>query len=411
MNIVIEEIVSDFPVLITEEVVQINISDANSYFDLIEVSDISFEGKNNYVPTVNESTNKIELKPVQGSGFSGSYNDLTDIPNDLVLDADYIHTDNNFTNALKQKLDDTPTSFAPVNATQNSPDSTLLNRSNHTGTQLASTISDFANAVGLIIVSALTGYATENWVISQGFITNVISALGFTPENSANKGTVIGNETSATIYPHAKGVVDYIASLGYQTAAMVSSLITSALASFKTSEFLDATSSIQGQLDSKTTPFYAILTPTTETGGTSSEYIHAQFTIPADSFGTAFFISMKFAAKKTTGGTTAQFRHYIKWSTTDYASATQLAFYLTPLSTHTSTFMESTFNVESGKLRTNRSSTVSLAGESSTTTLPEEFVFNPAIDNTFYIVLQRNGSSSTDTFGLNSLDVRITKKP
>ena len=36
---------------------------------------------------------------------SGSYNDLKDIPANLVQDANYIHTDNNFTTALKTKLD------------------------------------------------------------------------------------------------------------------------------------------------------------------------------------------------------------------------------------------------------------------------------------------------------------------
>lgn len=36
---------------------------------------------------------------------TGSYNDLTDVPQNLVQDANYIHTDNNFTTALKTKLD------------------------------------------------------------------------------------------------------------------------------------------------------------------------------------------------------------------------------------------------------------------------------------------------------------------
>lgn len=53
----------------------------------------------------------------------------------------------------------------------------------------------------------------------------VVSALGFTPENSTNKGTVLGNLTSTTIFAHAKGVVDYVASLGYWVAVNASSSV------------------------------------------------------------------------------------------------------------------------------------------------------------------------------------------
>lgn len=36
---------------------------------------------------------------------TGSYNDLTDVPNNIVTDANYVHTDNNFTTTLKTKLE------------------------------------------------------------------------------------------------------------------------------------------------------------------------------------------------------------------------------------------------------------------------------------------------------------------
>ena len=39
------------------------------------------------------------------SDFSGSYNDLTDVPYNLVEDGDYVHTDNNYTNSEKSKLE------------------------------------------------------------------------------------------------------------------------------------------------------------------------------------------------------------------------------------------------------------------------------------------------------------------
>lgn len=53
-------------------------------------------------------------------------------------------------------------------------------------------------------------YTTQSWVNSQGFITNVITALGYTPENVANKSTsVTTDSTSNTKYPTVKAVFDW----------------------------------------------------------------------------------------------------------------------------------------------------------------------------------------------------------
>ena len=55
------------------------------------------------------------------------------------------------------------------------------------------------------ITSELAGYATQAWVTSQGYITNVITDLGFTPENVANKKTTL-SDNSDTFYPSQKAV-------------------------------------------------------------------------------------------------------------------------------------------------------------------------------------------------------------
>ena len=49
----------------------------------------------------NDLTNKPDLKPV---ATSGDYNDLVNKPENLVQDANYVHTDNNYTTAEKNKL-------------------------------------------------------------------------------------------------------------------------------------------------------------------------------------------------------------------------------------------------------------------------------------------------------------------
>jgi hypothetical protein len=60
-------------------------------------------------------------------------------------------------------------------------------------------------AVASQITTALSGYATQAYVTSQGYITNVITALGYTPENSANKKTSLA-DNSDTFYPSQKAV-------------------------------------------------------------------------------------------------------------------------------------------------------------------------------------------------------------
>lgn len=64
---------------------------------------------------------------------------------------------------------------------------------------------DLTNGAGFINSSALTGYATESWVNSKGYInginsTDVINALGYTPYNSSNPDGFIN---SSALSPYA----------------------------------------------------------------------------------------------------------------------------------------------------------------------------------------------------------------
>jgi hypothetical protein len=63
---------------------------------------------------------------------------------------------------------------------------------------------------------AINAFTTQAWVNSQGFITNVITSLGFTPENVANKSTnVVADQTSNTRYPSVKSVFDFALAKGF----------------------------------------------------------------------------------------------------------------------------------------------------------------------------------------------------
>lgn len=94
-------------------------------------------------------------------------------------------------------------------------------------------------------------------------------------EDLSNKSTDVNtDQASNTKYPSVKAVYDWVIGLGYQTASMVNTLISTALATFKTDNFLDATSSIQTQLNAKDKSYSPIHSSTTITHtGTLTETI------------------------------------------------------------------------------------------------------------------------------------------
>jgi Collagen triple helix repeat (20 copies) len=90
-----------------------------------------------------------------------------------VIDASYVHTDNNFTGALLTKLNGIATG-----ATANSADATLLARANHTGTQLAATISDFPEAVDDRVAALLVQGANVTLTYDDVANTLTIASTG-----------------------------------------------------------------------------------------------------------------------------------------------------------------------------------------------------------------------------------------
>lgn len=82
-----------------------NKPDLSVYARLADLAAVAFSGD------YDDLANKPDLSVFARSAdlatvaTTGSYNDLTNVPAHLVQDADYIHTDNNFTDADKSKLD------------------------------------------------------------------------------------------------------------------------------------------------------------------------------------------------------------------------------------------------------------------------------------------------------------------
>ena len=81
--------------------VQIAGNHDNAYYGIpTELADLTADADHRTVSDTEKETWNAK------SDFSGSYNDLTDVPEDLVEDAEYVHTDNNYTGAEKTKLGD-----------------------------------------------------------------------------------------------------------------------------------------------------------------------------------------------------------------------------------------------------------------------------------------------------------------
>lgn len=91
---------------------------------------------------------------------------------------------NALTTALDGKQDEL--GFTPEN-TANKATTMTGNTASNTVFLTAKAVYDWVIGLGYTTLSAV-----QTWVNNQGFITNVITALGYTPENSANKGQANG---------------------------------------------------------------------------------------------------------------------------------------------------------------------------------------------------------------------------
>jgi len=96
-------------------------------------------------------------------------------------------------------------SYTPENASNKST-SVVADQASNTKYPSVKAVYDWVLSLGYITASALAGYATQAWVTSQGYITNVIAALGYTPENVANKQNNLTVDGLGTKYPTVDAV-------------------------------------------------------------------------------------------------------------------------------------------------------------------------------------------------------------
>ena len=126
------------------------------------------------------------------TGTLSSQTDLQTALNGKQAAGDYA-TNTALTNGLATKQD--TLGFTPENVANKST-SVVTDQASNTKYPSVKAVYDWVLSLG---------YATQSWVNAQGFITNVLTALGFTPENVANKKTTLADD-SDTFYPSQKAV-------------------------------------------------------------------------------------------------------------------------------------------------------------------------------------------------------------
>lgn len=148
-------------------------------------ADISVPTK---VSDITNDLNFVEEKDLSNVAFSGAYADITGAPyiptktsdltndSDFVSDANYVHTDNNFTTALKDKLNGIATGAevnvqSDWNVTDTTSDAFIKNKPS-----IPTKTSDITNDSGFI-TSAAVPTKTSDLTNDSGFITNQVNNL------------------------------------------------------------------------------------------------------------------------------------------------------------------------------------------------------------------------------------------
>lgn len=136
----------------------------------------------------NTTANIIVPNSVTWGNIQGTLSDQTDLQNTLDLMNEQIVANHEEIGEIGQTIG-TYGDIVTYNANNFATSSQGLLA--NTALQPNDNISELVNNVGYITSSALSGYATENFVTSQGYITGITSndvttALGYTPYNSTN---------------------------------------------------------------------------------------------------------------------------------------------------------------------------------------------------------------------------------
>jgi len=232
---------------------------------------------------------------------------------------------------------------------------------------VAGTLGGVAVTIGDVIRAKVDapGSTSSNWVITE-------NNIGYVPENNANKSNDLADSGSTTKFP---------------VWAIIATYITNALASFKTANFLDFTSSGQTQLDAKSDVIFSDGVTATGIAVTTEQKLKS-YLIPANRIADKSNLLLNIRFHKTGGGGAPHtLRVYVNTSDT-LVGATLIGFYSLSVTTVQEFGFQRTITIKGSNLSVMNTSVSSTNDLVTSNTSPSTIPFNRAIDQFLIISVQ-----------------------
>ncbi len=210
---------------------------------------------------------------------------------------------------------------------------------------------------------------------------------------SAAAGTFTSSDTILTALNKCKYLIDNVAGQ-----------ITTALATFKTTNFLDATSSIQTQLNSKLNKSKYISQGYTTLTGVTSQTVIASLLIPANTYATTESFEVIVSGFKTVTASSVFWNVY--HDTTINGITNTIATSIGIVNSQRTVVGSRFLTVDGTTLRNSAATgTSNLTPFASTSTVfATPTTFNPAVDN--YITITVNPTVGSEVVGINFVSIR-----
>lgn len=285
--------------------------DANPTFILLEGQKVHLLQTGTY--KIGDGVTQLQNLSFLGNSGASSFTDITGDPYDnanlanaLNDKADITYVDNEISAAVVGLLDDRGNYDASSNLFPSTGGSGILGAilKGDLWTISVAGILGGANVTAGDVVRALVdspAQTASNWAVTE-------NNIGYVPENNANKtNTVVGNEESTTLFLNIKGYYDYLVGLVWLTAQLFGTWINDLTskttpvdadyiplmdsadsnktkkiswanlkATLASTFFLDATSSIQTQINTKSTRVFKTTTDISHTGDTNNTLVFSQ---------------------------------------------------------------------------------------------------------------------------------------